>query len=392
MNAIELSPRIYYEIKTPIERKGCPSITVPPCQASIQPSLTGKRKELLYQLVTMRLIHATKTGKIKNSLSLRTIHLELETHSLMLQQSGSSNILLSKVSFDCLVEGKIRDYLSFDLRIPEATTESVFSYDLIESMYNSKKNLYETLKHFYELGRSCANPKNHKHGHTPSYNPSFPSHDQYIRHTEQLLTAYLHLPQGAKMLCNRLRTEIRAKYSNVSYAKIYNMTLHMHSTKTCCAPCEYSLIGMTNTREHQDKNGMKLGFIPNFTQACSIPNERLTFRFPKKSSFQVLVTVTASSADADHRKSPNYIKKTLGSQEKMPDYVISTKEQKKNIFTSMLDTGYSRERFPDAPNLIDKTVGISGSNSSPGSAKTKDQVKNLKKSELDDLVNNLFLS
>lgn len=167
MNAIELSPRIYYEIKTPIERKGCPSVIVPSCQVSIPSSLTGKRKELPYKQVTMRLIHATKKGNIKNSLSLKAIHLELETHSLMLQQSGSSNILLSQVSFDCLIEGKIQSYISFDLRIPEATKKSVFFYNLIESMYDGKKNLYEALKQFYNLGRSFANPKNHKHGHTP---------------------------------------------------------------------------------------------------------------------------------------------------------------------------------------------------------------------------------
>lgn len=170
------------------------------------------------------------------------------------------------------------------------------------------------------------------------------------------------------------------------------MTLHMHSTKTCCALCEYSLISMINTREYQDKNGIKLGFIPNFEQICSIPNEQLTFRFPKKSSFQVLVTVTASSPDADHRKLPNYTKRTLGKQEKIPDYDISTKKQVQNIFISILDTSYNRLRFPNAPNLIDKTVAISSSNSSPGTAKTKDQIKRLKKSELDDLVNNLFPS
>jgi hypothetical protein len=311
----------------------------------------------------------------------------------MLQQSGSSNILLSKVSFDCLIEKKFRDYLSFDLRIPEANTNQnpAFSYDLLENMYNGKKNLYETLKHFYELGRSCVNPENHKHGHIPSYDPLSSKHDQYIRHTEQLLAAYLHLPTGANMLCNRLRTEIRAKYSNASHAKVYNMTLHMHSTKTCCAPCEYSLIGMMNNRTHYYKNELQIGLIPNFIQACSIANERLTFTFPKRSSFQVLTTVTASSPDADHRKQPKYIEKTSGNH-----YEIFVKEPSstKQIFTTMLDSGYSRLRFPNSSNLSDKTIGISGSSSSPGSPKTKEQIRTLRNSELNDLdvVKNLFTS
>lgn len=137
---------IYYTPKFLIQRKGCPCELTPSCQTSI--SRAEAHRKQIYKFVTMRLLHQTKQGKIKNFLSLKKLHLELELESLKLQGSGSSNILLGKVSFDCLLKGKIqsvREYLSFDLRIPQANTEKqpVFSYEMIASMYGGKENLYE---------------------------------------------------------------------------------------------------------------------------------------------------------------------------------------------------------------------------------------------------------
>jgi len=188
------------------------------------------------------------------------------------------------------------EYFVFDLRIPGANTtkESVFSYDrLIEGFY-SREQLYSNLKRFYSLGKNTVNPTDNKHGHKPLYDPKSSKHDQYILHTEQLLVAYLSTLQSAYMLRNRLRTEIRAKHPDVRQVKVYNMGLHMHSTKTCCAPCEYSLIGLMNRRER--------GFLPNFQKVCLEQNDLIKFCFPQKSKFSLLVTVTASEHDADHQK------------------------------------------------------------------------------------------
>jgi hypothetical protein len=247
-----------------VNRKGCPCQLTSCCQISHFSKSREKCENVMQEFATMRLVHRTKTTHIiKNSLSLNRIHHELEVDSLHLSKSGSSNILLSKVSFDCLIitksEKKYRDYLSFDLRIPGANTEeeTVFSYDMIEKAYNGKVNLYETLKHFYTFGRSIANNEDHKHGHRPDYDSKSSKHDQYIRHTEQLLVAYLALPEAAKMLSNRLRLELRGKYADVNVVKVYNMGLHMHSTKTCCAPCEYSLIGLMN-----DNKGLNPSLSP----------------------------------------------------------------------------------------------------------------------------------
>lgn len=359
-----------------LHRNGCPCQLTPSLRVSTLPE--GERRPMTHEYTPIVLTHLSKKGEIKNSLSLDDIHHQLELDALALHGSGASNILLSKMSFDCLIideSGKEhRDYHSFDLRIPGANTdkETVFSYDMIEKTYGSKKNLYDALKYFYSKGRSIANPANHTHGHCPDYDPLSSKHDQYIRHTEQLLVAYLALPQGANMLFNRLKTELRAKYPNAISVKLSNIGLHMRSTKTCCAPCEYSLIGLMNEFNGVQQNGIQLGLLPNFKLACSEPNENLIFTVPKRSAFRLLVTVTASEADAHHKKQPAYTIKKLGIQDPVPPYIISVKSQSvsQSIFTTMLNSGYDQRKIPSSSSLSYITVGISGSKATAGSPGT----------------------
>lgn len=377
---------------------GCPSRLAPIYQVSTLP--VGERTKLIHQFTTMSLVHQTKTGQIKNSLPLGNIHHELEIASLALDNSGASNILLSKVSFDCLItctpdpdagdaKKQYRDYLSFDLRIPgtNADQEAVFSYDMIEKAYGGKANLYAAIKHFYLLGRATVNAGNHKHGHFPDYDPLSSKHDQYIRHTEQLLVAYLALPEAAEMLRNRLRAEIRGKYPNAIEVKDYNMGVHTRSTKRCCGPCEYAFIGLMNEQTGFQLNGKQLGFLPNFEQACSVPNEQLTITLPQRSPFRLLVTVTASTPDAHHPKMPKYIVKKLKSKESVVSHPILVKNSlsSKRIFTSMLNSGFDGRKLTSFSNLSDKTVGISGSKATPGSPGTISKTRSVRKEEMDNL-------
>ncbi|MES2273334.1 MAG: hypothetical protein V4487_04005, partial [Chlamydiota bacterium] len=173
-------------------RPGCPCQHISFYQ-TVQ-SVKDSRRNLSQQFTTMRLEHRSKTGRLKNVLDLNQIHSDLASDSLGLRHSGSSNILLSKVSFDCLISEpsrEVRKYLSFDLKIPGVNTdgESVFSYEFIEKAYGGKRNLYQAMQYFYHQGRNLANPQDLQHGHDPDYNPNSSNHDQYIRHTEQLLVA-----------------------------------------------------------------------------------------------------------------------------------------------------------------------------------------------------------
>lgn len=143
-------------------RKGCPCQLTPSCQEASLPN--GERTRLIHEYTTMMLAHASKQGVIKKHLHLAPIHHELELDSLTLQNSGASNILVSKVSFDCLITTasgeEVRDYIHFDLRIPGTNTddEGVLSYEILEKTYGGKAELYSVMKSFYTLGREVAKP------------------------------------------------------------------------------------------------------------------------------------------------------------------------------------------------------------------------------------------
>lgn len=382
----------------PVHRKGCPSQMTPIYQVTSIPN--GSRTQLINKYTTMRLVHKTKDGVIKNSLSLEKIHNELEICSLNHQFSGASNILLTKVSVDCLVTKnkgqKIREYLTFDLRIPGANTDdqSVFLYDVVEKMYGDKPNLYAALKHFHDLGRSIINPQDHTHGHKVDYNPSSPKHDQYIRHTEQFIVAYLALPEAAEMLCNYLRVAVQSKHPGAPGVKVYNMGLHMHSTKLCCGPCESALIGLMNKTkapfpetEGGRADRRDFGFLHHFQQACSVPDERLTITFPRHSLFRLLVTVTATNIDADHRAQPTYTTIRLNPQDPVPTFDIDVKSSNisKQIFEGMLKLPYDQRRYP-IPTGMYATLAISGSNATPGNLSTMSSVKNARDNEMKELA------
>lgn len=367
----------------PIIRGGCAAKLAPFYQ--VVSKTPEERKELINEYVTMRLVHYKKNGTVKNSYCLRAVHEQLENASLSLSKSGSSNILLSKISFDCLIQTQggeeHRKFVTFDLKM-DSLTELVFSYDTILKTYGSKDNLYKTLEHFYTAGRQVANPTNEQHGHEPNYDQEAVGHDQFIRHTEQLLVAYLALPETAKMLATRLKGTIRGANAEAKSVKVYNMGLHMHSTKTCCAPCEYVLLGLMNQHNEFTQGDKSLGFLHNFRQAAITRDETLPIKLPQNSFFRLLVTVSASEADGTHKKIPAYSSEALVDKA-CPYYNIDVKSEDASghIFTALINQKFDQRRAFSTFDLSDITVAISGSLATRGTEGTIQKVRQVKRNQ-----------
>ena len=101
MSNIILPSREYVQPVQSACRKGCPARLTPTYCVTAVP--TQGRAPLIQKFTTMTLVHKTKENEVKNELPLNKIHQELETDSLFLKGSGASNILLSKMSFNCLI-------------------------------------------------------------------------------------------------------------------------------------------------------------------------------------------------------------------------------------------------------------------------------------------------
>jgi hypothetical protein len=372
-----------------IVRAGCPCKHMPYVRISAHDEARTKRT---HDLAMMVLSHQSK-----HTLDLAPIHDELYLQSLKIQGSGTSNILVTKLSFNCSIIDETGqehlDYVCFDLRIPgmKTSTESVFSYDSMEKAYGGKNQLYSAISHFYQEGLKIANKNGIKHGHTPDYSGTNSSHDQYIRHTEQLLVAYLALPTAAQMLSNRLRAEIRGKYPKAKAAVIYNMGIHMHSTKTCCGPCEYALLGLSNYENQLMQTGVTLGFLANFKLASIAPSEVLNFQFDNDYPFKALVTVSANEADAHHKKLPTYTQENMALNKPIIPFTIDTDSSDafQYIFTTVFNREYDVRKLSSISNLEDITVGISGSKSSKGSPGTINKVQKHRDQSLDDIAENI---
>ena len=123
MNPIPETTRYLYSPRA-MERDGCPLNLTPYIRETVMPVGEQERRGVIHKYTTMQLSHLSRAGVEKNSLYLRDIHHDLEANFLSLEQPGrgASNILLSHVSFDCLITkadgSQVRKYISFDLRIP----------------------------------------------------------------------------------------------------------------------------------------------------------------------------------------------------------------------------------------------------------------------------------
>ncbi len=416
-NAITMSLRLY--TPTVIDRPGCPCCMTPYLQTSLEDGQID-------QSTRMRLAFEAR-GTIYN-FELGATHRELEQTARQLSGSGSSNILLAKVGFWCAITLKsgdrIHEYVLFDLRLPgTGGREGVFSYDFVEEKYGGEQPLYQKIGYFYAEGRGIANPTDEKHGVKPGYQREDGKHDQYIRHTEQLLSAQLALPETALMLRNRLQATIRGNYPNATTVKVYTIGLHLHSTKTCCAPCEYTPSSSKAPKRIELKalavelplmgvvlnsilpplaviqpRGFELILLGAFElegvytllglmreegtegllfQFQQIPaNETLGFTFPR-GNMRFLVTVGASETDATHRALPTFTR----SRRVNLYFDITARRRQTQIFTTLFRIPIEQIPRLIGMDLTDKTVSISGSKKTAGTRGTTEKVQQLRKKE-----------
>lgn len=312
---------------------------------------------------------------------LGRIHRNLEDSHLALHQSGSSNICLSRIGFNCQVNliggGIVTRYFSFDLKIPlDNSTQGVFSADMLthSRAHGSKQTLYNAIQPYNTLGRAISNPGNARHGNQPIYNlalvPRGPyPNDSYILHSEQMLVGYLDLPDAATMLKNRLITHIRGEFSNASSAIIHAIGIHLNQTKTCCGACEYSLVGLMQ-RQGQGQRGL----IPNLITACNTPNPTLALQMNvpvNPALFPMVTTITAKENDATHRTLPLFNNVVQAFQQPPMRTIINLAAPvtSQRIFTSIL-TPYNAANIPVTPSQNDGSIAISGSLATAGTAGT----------------------
>ncbi len=378
-------------------RAGCPRILAPCYEDTVA---RPGHQPLIRQYTLMRLSHKTGAGVVKKELDLDKTHDDLRISSYALGiAGGASNVVLAKMSAEVLISlpdgSSVRDFIVFDLKIPGAGKG--ISYDFLRDLYGGRDNLYPVMKYFYDEGRGIANAAGHKHGTEPAYDCDTTAHDQYILHTEQMLVAYLAHPKASEMLVARLRAEIRGKHPYAQMTKVYNMSLHMHSTKTCCSPCEYSLVGLMNSPDAVNltegagvhkKTILVFSFLHHFQEKCLIPSEVMNFTLPEGSPFQLLVTVTADDHDAAHKAALPIAVEMADPRQRA--FEISLKHDPA-VCRQVFQTKFSVPFYYDTAvrmgladtNLADKTVAMSGSTKTKGSAATIGKMNAIRKGEGD---------
>ncbi len=343
--------------------EGCPRKLV---TSQIRPNDDGR------QTASMVVQHLGLDKKVLSKLDLGPIHRELEADCLgITRQEGASNVLLARVSFNCEITEaaqKIRDYLSFNLKIP-GDEDGVLTSDKMQEVWKGREAFFKSIGHFYALGRTIANPKGATHGPQPNYSRKDPTHDQFILHSEQIVVSYLASPESALMIKNYLKALIRGKYPGSTSAKVYNMGLHLHSKKTCCSACEYVLVGLMNSWDPV------LGFLPKFVQACEQEGDTLSLRVPQipelPGSFSILTTVTANEPDQTHRLAQErvYRRKDVALDSVPIDVIeVAAPLTARTIFTCVVNPHVPRS--PLLHREIEGTVVISGSKKTKGSAST----------------------
>jgi hypothetical protein len=146
-------------------------------------------------------------------------------------------------------------------------------------------------------------------------------HDQFTKHSENIMLAAMSTRIGLDYILNRLSSELRTTglYNIGDTVKIYALILHIHSTKTPCGVCEASLTGMQNShfRAPDEENPMFLEKLQNRLlerapgSATIPPHQQLPLRFvypgqlkprlAEQIGIRLFVTMTASKHDKDHQ-------------------------------------------------------------------------------------------
>lgn len=338
--------------------------------------------------------------QFQNKIPLKSIHKEMEDCHHSLYNSGSKNIALCRMGFNCqvvMVGGqRVTKYFSFDLRFPSNGNSPVtihpthpnhFSPDGIvlvpealehASAYGGRQQLFNRIQAFNTLGRGICNPGNVKHGNQPNYNNigNVKNVDlSYIRHSEQMLVASLALPQSAQLLKNQISTLIRGEFSQALNATILGIGIHLNQNKTCCGACEYSLVGLMNNT-HQ-------GLIPNLRNACINQQETLGLQIAPANTFRFISTVAAKENDATHNTNTTFNRQSSSVSSPLQTIIDMTQQtSSQKVYTTIFYTHDQRNAPPSPPSFDGSTI-ISGSKVSKGTAGTIQASLALKNDSLD---------
>lgn len=364
-----------------------------------------------YETIFAELIRTSKTGQIKSRSDLSSIHHQLRVTSNK-QQNNQGNSVVVDFSFFIKAtepDGKELEVpINFTLDIPKFdrpnntsnTDADCFNYSHLGIDKTDFLNLLKTL---YWHGREVVGiSQDDKHGPTPKFDGS--SGDaQFIYHTEQVLVAYLCQPKAAMLMANRLIAEMRSKYPELAWGttlKVHHMVLHIHSDKTPCGPCEFSLIGLQNTWEGDGQE--VVGFLERFENvltersesfANSEPGSYFRFSFPgqnknrvpEKRGIRLFTVYTADSHDGTHRKHPVATQPVTNTENKAEPTTIETKSKANaNIlwttnFDGLLESALLKRTASDTSG---RTTLLSGSNSTPETKRTESKIASSKEKEL----------
>ena len=328
---ISASYFIYKPVQS-LNRDRCPCMLVPSYE--IAEEKEDNCRKLITQYTTMRIVHFSKNQLMKNCLDLAPIHYDLFFHSIQVEQTGSSHLDYCKFSFNCMVserEGGERANIVFDLKIPKTDSSDCFGTDSVLNKYGN-----------------CS------------------GQDQFAQH----IIGYLVQLEASQVLVDRLRVGILNVYPNATIAKVYNIGLHLHTPKTFCTCCEYNVIGLMNLEEM---------FLEKFKKVARVAKDHLNFKFPVRSSFNLICTVSANYRNADHRSIPKFIKQRIDFQIPTFDISVKNNRNRKYIYTTF---------FPSALNK--KIVSLKSSFEREPAYLTRDQeIQEEEKTDVEKLVLNI---
>ncbi len=383
----------------------CPRTYSKTIQSSFFPSTESRLVRRKYD-IHLQMTHHSKTGEEKISLSLAIIHRSLrEITNAAEAVDGNSNIAAAKITFEIatkLTNGRTikRRFVTFDLRIPGSY--GCYNYNSAQQLYSDDdgygKDVELAQGLLYQTGRRVIGiPANQTHGTDPKHGSGNSGLDQFLRHSEHELAAYLAHPDASVMLVKRLIAYLRGEnYALMnSVIKIYSVILHIDSTKSPCGACEYVLIGLQNLLI-RDQRQRDIGLLTNLAEELSriktpyhfiIPGHDKPHYISQKKGIRMFTTFTAHETDTTHPilyNTSGYDQATRASSPTLLE--LGHRQASKYIHYAHipLDEGAS-ELSPLSPNMTGSTIFLSASNSNPKTKKTVQKITKETEKEMSTL-------
>lgn len=354
-----------------------------------------------------------KTGQVKYRFNPATIHHQQRV-TLNQQTTDQGNTIVADLSFSIKAiqpDKTEKEFtITFSLDIPrfdrpQSNNQATDCFNFSHTGTDENATL-QMLKTLYWHGRTIAGAvPSVKHGVAPKYDGSGPD-KQNVYHTEQALVTYLCQPKAALMVANYLVAKVRSEHEELAYGstlKINHAALHIHSDKTPCGACEFTLLGLQNMWRGNGKP------IPGFTELLENallekniafdqkqPNSHFRFSFPgynkpnrtpDQRGIRMFTLFSADNSDGTHRCHPVATQPVATNPMPTP---IETVQRSRQLFTvnfgTRLETPVLTRTSSDTSQ---RTTFLSGSNGTPERAKSESQIDAAKSKELEGVRINL---